>query len=128
VKPLSFFQDLKTKIVKRATVINLLQKQSSNLNKGFIFSYKMFLLITKNEKSYSIRETLILPAVKEIVGTMQGKGSSNKIMKSFPWSNDNVSRRIDEMTDNVKNKLINCSRENNFALYVDELNVTDYST
>ncbi|VVC45186.1 Ubiquitin-conjugating enzyme/RWD-like [Cinara cedri] len=47
-KPLSFFQDLKAKIEKRVTVNSLFKKQSSDLDKGLIASYKVSLLIAKN--------------------------------------------------------------------------------
>lgn len=44
---------------------------------------------------------------------MQAEGSSDKIMKFVPLtlSNDTVSIRIDEMADDVENKLINSLRE-----------------
>jgi len=48
---------------------------------------------------------------------MQGEGSSNKIIKSVPLSNGTVSKIIDEMAYDVKNKLINSLRENIFALH-----------
>lgn len=36
-----------------------------------------------------------------------------------------LSKRIDEMADDIENKLINYLRENNFALQIDESTVTD---
>jgi len=83
------------------------------------------LLIAKNSKPHSIVETLILPAIKEIVDTMQGEGFNSKIMKSVPLSYDTVSKRIDEMADDVEIKLINSLRENNFVLWIDESTVTN---
>jgi len=47
------------------------------------------------------------------------------MIKSIPLSNDIVSKRIDEMADDIENKLINYLRENNFALQIDESTVTD---
>jgi len=124
-KPLSFFQALKAKIEKRSTVNSLFKKQTSDLEKGLVASYKVSLLISKNSKPHSIGETLILLALKEIIDTMQGEGSSNKMIKSIPLSYDTVSKRIDEMADDIENKLINYLRENNFALQIDESTVTD---
>jgi len=49
-------------------------------------------------------------------------------MKSIPLIKDIVSKRIDEMADDVENKLINSLRENNFALQIDESIVTDIKT
>ncbi|KAL4135434.1 hypothetical protein QTP88_007043 [Uroleucon formosanum] len=110
-KPLSFFQALKAKIEKQSTVNSLFKKQTSDLDKGLVASYKVSLLIAKNSKPHSIGETLILPALKEIIDTMQGEGTSNKMIKSIPLSNDTVSKRIDEMADDIENKLINYLRE-----------------
>jgi len=124
-KPLSFFQSLKAKIEKRSTVNSLFKKQTSDLDKGLVASYKVSLLISKNSKPHSIGETLILLALKEIIDTMQGESSSNKMIKSIPLSYDTVSKRIDEMADDIENKLINYLRENNFALQIDESTVTD---
>jgi zinc finger BED domain-containing protein 5/7/8/9 len=124
-KPLLFFQALKAKIKKRSTVNSLFKKQTSDLDKELVASYKVSLLIAKNSKPHSIGETLILPALKEIIDTMQGEGISNKMIKSIPLSNDTVSKRIYEMADDIENKLINYLRENNFALQIDESTVTD---
>ncbi|XP_025405011.1 SCAN domain-containing protein 3-like [Sipha flava] len=98
-KPLSFFQALKAKIEKRSTVNSLFKKQTSDLDKGLVASYKVSLLIAKNSKPHSIGETLILPALKEITDTMQRESTSNKMIKSIPLNNDTVSKRIDEMID-----------------------------
>ncbi|KAL4090983.1 hypothetical protein QTP88_025732 [Uroleucon formosanum] len=76
-KPLSFFQALKAKIEKQSTVNSLFKKQTSDLDKGLVASYKVSLLIAKNSKPHSIGETLILPALKEIIDTMQGEAAKN---------------------------------------------------
>ncbi|XP_050528101.1 SCAN domain-containing protein 3-like [Daktulosphaira vitifoliae] len=123
-KPLSFFQALEAKIEKRSTVNSLFKKQTSGLDTGLVASYKVSLLIAKNNK-HSIGETLILPALKEIIDTMQGEGTSNKVIKSISLSNDTVSKKIDEMADDIENKLINYLRENNFSLQIDESTVSD---
>ncbi|XP_029345816.1 zinc finger MYM-type protein 6-like [Acyrthosiphon pisum] len=104
---------------------NLFKKQTSDLDKGLVASYKVSLLVAKNSKPHSIGETLILPALKEIIDTMQGEGTSNKMIKSIPLSNDTVSKRIDKMADDIENKLINYLRENNFALQIDESTMKD---
>jgi len=46
-------------------------------------------------------------------------------MKLVSLSNDTVSKKIDEIADDVENKLINSSRENNFTLHIDESTVRD---
>lgn len=57
---------------------SLFKKQSSDLDKGLITSYKLSLLIAKSGKTHSIGETLILSPVKEIVDTIRGECSSDK--------------------------------------------------
>ncbi|XP_025191177.1 SCAN domain-containing protein 3-like [Melanaphis sacchari] len=89
-------KSLKAKIEKRSTVNRLFKKQTSDLDKRLVASYKVSLLIAKNSKSHSIGETLILPALNEIIDTMQGEGSSYKMII-----------------------------ENNFTLQIDESTVTD---
>lgn len=57
---------------------------------------------------------------------MQGEGTSNKMIKSISLNNDTVSKRIDEMADDIDyNKLINYLREINFALQIEKSNMPD---
>ncbi|KAG9479972.1 hypothetical protein GDO78_011802 [Eleutherodactylus coqui] len=95
-KPISFLQDLKSKFENRSTVGNLFGKSALNADKGLLPCYKVTLLIAQCGKSHTVGETLVLPAVKEIVSTMLGPNAC-AIVKSMPMSNDIVSRTIDKM-------------------------------
>ncbi|KAG9466569.1 hypothetical protein GDO78_016401 [Eleutherodactylus coqui] len=104
-KPISFFQGLMSKFENCSTIGKLFGKSSLNADKGLLTSYKVSLLIAQCGKSHSIGETLVLPAVKEIVSTMLGPDTC-AIVKLIPLSNDIVSRRIDKMATDVEETLL----------------------
>ncbi|KAG9483273.1 hypothetical protein GDO78_009290 [Eleutherodactylus coqui] len=100
-KPISFFQGLKAKFENRSTVGKLFGKFALNADKGLLASYKVSLLISQCGKSHTIGETLVLPAVKEIVSTMLGPDTC-AMVKSIPLSKETISRRIDGMAADVE--------------------------
>ncbi|XP_042908516.2 protein FAM200C-like [Parasteatoda tepidariorum] len=124
-KPLSYFQDLKSKFEKQPNLNELFKKQTTDLDKGLLASYEVSLLFAKCDKPHTIGETLNLLATKKIVEIMLGEGSNNKISQSVPLSNNTVSRRIDEMAEDVESKLIKILKEDKFALQIDESTVID---
>ena len=68
-------------------------------------SYEISKIIAKAEKLHNIGETVILPAVSIIIPKIM-KQNPSEIINSTPLSNSTVSRRIDEMADNVEKQLI----------------------
>lgn len=123
-KDVAYFRDLKMKFEKRSTIKGLFTKQSSQLEQGLIASYKISKLIAKCGKSHTIGETLILPAVKEIINTMMGPGTSD-ITSLIPLSNSSVSARIDEMSSNIESKLCDDLKTTEFSLQLDETTLRD---
>ncbi|XP_039199911.1 protein ZBED8-like [Crotalus tigris] len=95
-----------------------------NADKGLICSYEVSLLIAKCGKPHTIREMLILPAVKQIVTTMLGPNAST-IMQSIPLSNDTVSKRIDEMAADVEERLIDTLKNTEFVMHIDESTIRE---
>ena len=73
-------------------------------------SYNLSLIIAKKGKPHKIDEELILPAVKEVLNSVLHHKTSSSVIKSIPLSNDNVQRRIDEMSADVEHKLCNTLR------------------
>ncbi|GFW01039.1 SCAN domain-containing protein 3 [Trichonephila clavipes] len=72
--------------------------------KALITSYKESYKIARCKKPHTIAEELILPAAIEIVETMFG-GNFAKELQSIPLSNDTVSRRIDDIAEDVEQQL-----------------------
>jgi hypothetical protein len=70
-------------------------------------------------KSHTTAESLIMPACKIIVRTMVGKEAESEIDK-VPVSDNTVSRRVDDMSQEVEDVLFEILKSTNFALQVDE--------
>ncbi|GFT43708.1 SCAN domain-containing protein 3 [Trichonephila clavipes] len=71
------------------------------------------------KKPHTIAEELILPAAIEIVETMFGNNFA-KELQSIPLSNDTVSRRIDDIAENVEQQLFGKLRDKLFSIQLDE--------
>ncbi|VVC27884.1 Hypothetical protein CINCED_3A000352 [Cinara cedri] len=69
-------------------------------DKALEASFKVAELISKNMNSHVIGEKLIGPACLAMVETMLGKESKDVISK-VPLSNNTISRRINEMADDI---------------------------
>ncbi|GFX41478.1 SCAN domain-containing protein 3 [Trichonephila clavipes] len=74
---------------------------------------------TRCKKPHIIVEELILPAAIEIVETMFGDNFA-KELQSIPLSNDTVSRRIDDIAENVEQQLFGKLRDKLFSVQLDE--------
>ena len=72
-------------------------------------------------KAHTIAESLILPACRAIVKTMLGEDAEKEINK-IPLSNRNstISRRINEMSNDIQANVTDKLKNTNFALQVDE--------
>lgn len=83
-------------------------------------SYHVAELVAKSKKSHTVAEQLILPACKAIVNKMLGPVAAKEIAK-FPLSDSTISRRIDEMSADIKSVVLDKIRiSNKFALQLDE--------
>jgi hypothetical protein len=71
------------------------------LEASFRISYR----ITKSGKNHTVGENLILPSIKDAVSCMFEKDSVNKI-NSIPLSNDTVSRRIKDISNDIEETLL----------------------
>ncbi|XP_071745463.1 zinc finger BED domain-containing protein 5-like [Lepeophtheirus salmonis] len=86
---------------------------------GLRASCNIFLMIARSGKPHTIGEEFILPAVREVLHTVVHK-SPDQIMKSISLSSNSVQRRIDEMAENVEDKLCNILAATEFSLQLDE--------
>ncbi|GFT47060.1 zinc finger BED domain-containing protein 5 [Trichonephila clavipes] len=71
------------------------------------------------KKHHTIAEELILPAAIEIVETMFGDNFA-KELQSIPLSNYTVSRRIDDIAEDVEQQLFGKLRNKLFSIQLDE--------
>ena len=122
-KDFAYFRDLKVKFEKRPTIGALFKSCRNEVEKGLIASYKVSKLIAKCGKSHNIGETLIIPAVKEIISTMMA--TQKDVTSSIPLSNSTVSSRIDEMANDIENKLCDELKTTQFSLQLDETTLRD---
>jgi len=116
-KPIEFFS---RKLKELSSTQNSLNSFTATNKNALEASYLVSLRIAKTGKPHSIGETLILPAAKDIIASVLGPAAATKI-NIVSLSNDTVSRRIDEMANDVKEELIkNLKQSTYFALQIDE--------
>ena len=113
-KDVACFRDMKVKFEKRSTIGGLFKSYGNEVEKGLIACYKISNLIAKCGKSHTIGETLIIPAVKEIISTMMP--TQKDVTPSIQLRNSTVSSRIDEMASDIKNKLCDLLKAKQFSL------------
>jgi len=123
-KSLDYFKNLKKNYFSRKTVSTMFEMHSLNLDKGLLASYEISNLIARAGKAHNIGESLILPAVNIVISKVMNSNSFETI-KSIPLSNSSVSRRIDEMSNDVENQLISLLQTREFALQIDETILCD---
>ncbi|GFX42627.1 zinc finger BED domain-containing protein 5 [Trichonephila clavipes] len=100
-KPREFFE---SKLKSYGKQKNIFKKTLSVNEKALLTSYKVSYKIARCKKPHTIAEELILPAAIEIVETMFG-GNFAKELQSIPLSKDTVSRRIDDIAEDVEQQL-----------------------
>ncbi|CAH1972347.1 unnamed protein product [Acanthoscelides obtectus] len=105
---------------KRPTLDGMFASTSQRNDDGLQASYNISLLIAKSGKPHTIGKKLILPAVEEVLKTVLHKPASD-IIKRIPLSNNNVERRIDEMSSDNESFLCNYLQTTHFSIQLDEL-------
>ena len=84
----------------------------NELEKGLVASYKILKLTAKCGKPHTIDETLIIPAVKELISTVMP--TQKDVTPSIPLSDSSVSARIDELQRTLKINFVMNSKQQNF--------------
>ncbi|GFY11759.1 zinc finger MYM-type protein 6 [Trichonephila clavipes] len=113
---LEFFESKLKSYGKQKTFF---KKTLSVNEKALLTSYKVSYKIARCKKPHTIAEELILPAAIEIVETMFGDNFA-KELQSIPLSNDTVSRRIDDIAEDVEQQLFGKLRDKLFSIQLDE--------
>ena len=115
---LQYFKTLKTNFENRTEITSLFANQTASMNRTLKASYEIFLLIAKNGKNHAIGERLLKPAISVFVKTVLQKDDQD--VRAMPFSNSSVSRRIDEMGQDVEQQLIDKLKSQRFSLQIDE--------
>ncbi|GFU56842.1 SCAN domain-containing protein 3 [Trichonephila clavipes] len=115
-KPREFFESKLKSYGKQKTFF---KKILSVNEKALLTSYKVSYKIARCKKPHTIAEELILPTAIEIVETMFGDNFA-KELQSIPLSNDTVSRRIDDIAEDVEQQLFGKLRDKLFSIQLDE--------
>ncbi|XP_012889502.1 PREDICTED: zinc finger MYM-type protein 6 [Dipodomys ordii] len=116
-KPIDFFEQ---KFLE-------MERQNSSLKKCLLVekslvkaSYLIAFQIAASKKPFSIAEELIKPYLVEMCSEVLGSSAGDK-MKTIPLSNNTIGYRIEELSADVEDQLIQKVRESKwFALQIDE--------
>jgi hypothetical protein len=115
---LSYFVTLRDNFKNRTTITSIFKSKISTNCRIQEASYLISLLIAKNGKDHTAGEKIIKPALLIYLKTVLEKGYED--LELLPLSNNTVSRRIDEMGQDVENQLIIKIRNNKFSIQMDE--------
>ena len=108
-KTLMFFHSLRDQFLKRKTM-NMFTSSVKNSDDGLKASYNISLLIAKSGKAHTIREELILPAVKQSCTSHKIDSSQGQLSQ----------RRVDKMAENVEETLSKMLMTTEFSWQLDE--------
>lgn len=116
-KPLEYFKRILSGETMQAKVFT---KQKSIADKAQEASYAVAELVAKKMKSHTTAETLVKPACLDIVKIMFGEEFEKQVSK-IPLSNNTISHRIKEMSEDVEVQVIDKLKSADmFALQLDE--------
>lgn len=115
-EPRAFFQ---RKLNSFKSTKSSFSKIASVPSKALLASYQVSHRIAQKKKPHTIGEELILPAAIDMVSTMLGE-SMGQQLKAIPMSNDTVSRRIADISEDLHAQLIEKVKNSHFAIQVDE--------
>lgn len=118
-KPIAFFQNKKRDLISTRTSMENVSTGRED-KKVTMVSYQLSLLIAKKGAPHTAGENIILPAAKLISASLFDEKATKKIGE-IPLSNNTVKRRIEEMSENIKQQLISALKRSDFySLQLDE--------
>ncbi|GFV21807.1 protein ZBED8 [Trichonephila clavipes] len=117
---LSYFKTLKENFEKRTTIKSLFTAHTSTNNRVLETSYQISLFIAKTGKNHTIGENLIKPSISAFLKTVLEKD-----VKAMPLSINTVSRRIDEMGEDIEKQLVEKLKTRKCSVQMDESTLRD---
>ena len=118
-KPKAFFV-MKSHSLKKAKLdmSETFHQRSSNVVE---VSYEIAMLIAKNKKSHNIGESLVKRSIIVAAVLVLGKDKAN-MLSHIALSNDTVKGRIDELSQDIKDQILDQTKESPFfAIQWDEM-------
>ncbi|KAK5863610.1 hypothetical protein PBY51_000631 [Eleginops maclovinus] len=115
-KPMTFFLRKEAALHGQKTVVH---SQATVPTKALAASYKVAHLVAKAQKPHTIAESLILPAAIAMTTAMHGEKIAS-VLKQIPLSNDTMSKRINDIANDMKCQLIERVKNSRFSLQLDE--------
>jgi hypothetical protein len=115
-KSKEYFERLINQQTQQAT---LFEKKIRVSDKAQLASYKVAEIVAQQMKAHTIAESLILPACQAIVKTMLGDEAELEI-KKIPLSDDTIKRRIQDMSNDIEENVMQKLKTCEFALQIDE--------
>ena len=76
------------------------------------------MLIAKRGVPFNVVESLVVPAMKEIISTVMERDPV-RVLLTVPLSDTKVKRRIDKMNTNCEDQLCEILRNSSFSLQLD---------
>ena len=114
-KSIEYFQALKERQTQ-SFISKVLAKNTCQNVKGLIALHKVAFLIAKRGLLFNVGESLVVPAVKEIISTVIERDPV-PVLRTVPLSDSKLKQRIDEMdTKYIKDQLCEILRNASIEL------------
>uniref|UniRef100_A0A8C7AXB3 Zinc finger MYM-type containing 6 n=1 Tax=Neovison vison TaxID=452646 RepID=A0A8C7AXB3_NEOVI len=116
-KPVDFFEQKSLEMeCQNSSLRKCLLVEKSLVKASYLIAFQ----IAASKKPFSIAEELIKPYLVEMCSEVLGSSAGDK-MKTIPLSNNTIGHRIDELSADIEDQLIQKVRKSKwFALQVDE--------
>ncbi|XP_032733073.1 zinc finger MYM-type protein 6 [Lontra canadensis] len=116
-KPVDFFEQKSLEMeCQNSSLKKCLLVEKSLVKASYLIAFQ----IATSKKPFSIAEELIKPYLVEMCSEVLGSSAGDK-MKTIPLSNNTIGHRIDELSADIEDQLIQKVRKSKwFALQVDE--------
>ncbi|XP_005868617.1 PREDICTED: zinc finger MYM-type protein 6 isoform X1 [Myotis brandtii] len=116
-KPVDFFEQKSLEMeCQNSSFKKCLLVEKSLVKASYLIAFQ----IAASKKPFSIAEELIKPHLVEMCSEVWGSSAGDK-MKTIPLSNNMIGHRIDELSADIEDQLIQKVRESKwFALQIDE--------
>lgn len=117
-KPVEYFKG-KLTTNNKCSVFSFLSTSNEDSKMALEASFRVSYRIARYAQAHTMAENLIGPCAKDIVKCMLGEKAAKKI-DLVPLSNNTMSRRINDLANDVESELLKRIKMSNFAIQLDE--------